>query len=753
MKRRILDGSKSILVSSLCLFLFLAERGQPAPSSQVRPAQKVDERHEVSVRLVLVDLIALGRDGRFATDLGREDFEVFEEGKKMTLLSAELIRLGRPAAERPPAVAEPVAPAPAAAPPRESRFFVVVDSINTIARMLERSKAELIPKLLSVIELGQQVMVMELSESSGMKVLQPLTRDKALIAEAVEKATGSFWVEHAADALTIPAVVARPDTGLIAADVSPTMKKMEQSGQAAFEAENRRRFEKTINSLLGVMNMVKDFPGRKSVLLVSGGLPSLSFIRFFEGRGGSIEDTTAVQSQIAAAKILDPFKVLKKSGFRSGSEILTDLVRFANSHNISFYALDPDNYLRYVFGDMASENFPRALPSIRQLRAMGLEQPDGIEEIKKTELGKLQALAGDTGGEAFLGGDRFDEFERTIERDFTQYYELSYTPPRRTGDGKYHKIQVKVGRPGLDVRFRQGYLDYTDEQAESLLFASAAYNPALFKEIPFEAQIVPFVKAKDKYLLWIQTALPVGRIIGQGTSLEKPVNLRFRVSLSEPDQTGGPASDMVIPLALPPSFLERVRGAEYFGYSCCTQETELKSERYQVTVALYNPGVNQMGTVNRMMDVPRTDKPPASPVLTTVMGNLQKTGTLMGVPFTIANDDGTLDVPGHKFYPMATPHIARGRRAAFLFQVYAPEKPGELSVKATVLSAGQDVLVLPAGLVFEEWNKKARVWNVIYDLGLEGLFPGDYELRFQWAGAAGTADTAGFEKTLAFRIL
>jgi hypothetical protein len=125
----------------------------------------------------------------------------------------------------------------------------------------------------------------------------------------------------------------------------------QQSSQAAYEAETRRRFEKTINGLLGVMNVVKDLEGRKSLLFVSGGIPALSFIRFFEG--GTVGDATAVQSQIAAAKVQDPFKILGKKGFRTGSEIFDDLVRFANSHNISFYALDPDNYLRYMLGDIA----------------------------------------------------------------------------------------------------------------------------------------------------------------------------------------------------------------------------------------------------------------------------------------------------------------------------------------------------------------------------------------------------------------
>ena len=89
----------------------------------------------------------------------------------------------------------------------------------------------------------------------------------------------------------------------------------------AYEAETRLRFEKTVNGLLGVMNIVKDYEGRKSLLYVSGGAPSLSFTRFFEG--GAVSDTTAIQSQVAAAKVNDPFKVLGRKTFRTGSESST----------------------------------------------------------------------------------------------------------------------------------------------------------------------------------------------------------------------------------------------------------------------------------------------------------------------------------------------------------------------------------------------------------------------------------------------
>ncbi len=709
-------------------------------------ARRPDERHEVTVRLVLVDLVAIGRDGQFATGLGKADFEIFEDGKKMDLASADLIRLKRSDA----AIPAPAAPAgPAAA--RDSRFVVVFDSINTIQRMLNRSKPEILSKLVSLIELGREIIVFELAEDGRMKLLQPLTRDRTLVARAVDKATGSIWVEKAGDSLAVPGILDRPEAGRnMLGESGVAASSYQQSSQAAFEAESRRRFEKTINGLLAVMNFVKDFDGRKSFLFVSGGIPSLSFIRFFEGRGGAIEDSTAVQSQVAAAKVQDPFKVLGNKSFRTGSEIFDDLVRFANSHNISFYALDPDNYLRYVLGDMASDNFPRAI-GMRGMQTAGVQRPDEMAELKRSELASLQALTGDTGGASFLGGNKFEEFAKVIERDFSQYYELSYTPKRKKADGKYHKIDVKSLRPGIDIRYRQGFLDYTDEQKESLVFASAAYNPGLFKDIPFEAQIIPFARGRDKFHLWIQTALPVRKILAGQPAEDKPVSLKFKITLDDPSGESGFLSDVAIPLALTPAFQQRIRNAEYFGWSFASQETELKPQSYRATLALYNRGLDEMGTAERFIEVPKIKEGMESRLLTTVVGNILKTDQGMVIPFTIANDDGTLDIPGYKFYPMAVAHVQRGRRAALLVQIYSALKPEKTALGAALTRAGAGPSGgVPAVLIYEEWNKKTGIWNVIYELGLETFLPGDYGLALRWTDASGAA---WVETSLPVRIL
>ena len=49
------------------------------------------EEHEAIVRLVLVDVVATDSQGNFVRDLKVEDFEVYENGKRMPISSFELI--------------------------------------------------------------------------------------------------------------------------------------------------------------------------------------------------------------------------------------------------------------------------------------------------------------------------------------------------------------------------------------------------------------------------------------------------------------------------------------------------------------------------------------------------------------------------------------------------------------------------------------------------------------------------------------
>ena len=67
---------------------------------------------------------------------------------------------------------------------------------------------------------------------------------------------------------------------------------------------------------------------------------------------------------------------------------------------------------------------------------------------------------------AVVSGGRYYEVETigdtkqafaNIAEELRRYYWLGYYPANTAHDGKYHKINVVIGKPGAIVRARQGY--------------------------------------------------------------------------------------------------------------------------------------------------------------------------------------------------------------------------------------------------------------------------------------------------------
>ena len=80
----------------------------------------------------------------------------------------------------------------------------------------------------------------------------------------------------------------------------------------------------------------------------------------------------------------------------------------------------------------------------------------------------LRILADETDGRAIVNTNDLDRGLRQIVRDSSAYYLLGYTSAVTT-DGKFHKINVRVKRPGLQVRARPGYLALSAAEAERAL--------------------------------------------------------------------------------------------------------------------------------------------------------------------------------------------------------------------------------------------------------------------------------------------
>jgi VWFA-related protein len=155
-------------------------------------------------------------------------------------------------------------------------------------------------------------------------------------------------------------------------------------------------------------------PGRKLILWVSPGWPLLS--------GPNTEVDSRQQEQLFASIV----------------GISSDLLRA----RITICSISP-------LGAGESE-----------LRALGYEQ--FLKPVKKqsqAQVGNLglQVLAVQSGGLALSSGNDVAMFLQECVSDSAPYYEISFDPASPEQPNEYHHLEIKIDKPGLTARTRQGY--------------------------------------------------------------------------------------------------------------------------------------------------------------------------------------------------------------------------------------------------------------------------------------------------------
>ncbi len=85
----------------------------------------------------------------------------------------------------------------------------------------------------------------------------------------------------------------------------------------------------------------------------------------------------------------------------------------------------------------------------------------------------LQSLAENTGGRQISNNEPASAL-RAVVKNARAFYLLGYASAKNPADGKFHKIAVKVKRPGLEVRARTGYYAPSTTEMDSARKKAAA---------------------------------------------------------------------------------------------------------------------------------------------------------------------------------------------------------------------------------------------------------------------------------------
>jgi len=442
---------------SLCLILLLIWVGQAAfgqqsspsgtriqrrtdsPFDQQRnqqPTQK-DDVVKISVTLVQVDAVVTDKNGQQVTDLKPEDFEIREDGRVQDISNFTYVTVNAPGASS-SAIAplnpvktkgKPNIPPPPALRPEQVRrtMALVVDDLTLSFGSVDATRNALKKFVDEQMQPGDLVAIIR--TSAGLGVLQQFTADKRALYAAIEKVK---WSPNGI------AKVSTFDPIRPSANPKNSLDEGTKNLEAFTESVNQYREDIFAIGTLGAINYVvrglRDLPGRKSVVLFSDGL------RIF-GRG------------------------LNSSRTLEAVQRLTDL---ANRAAVVIYTVDARGGI--APGAVAEDNFWGVdLRSEAGMKEVGRLIDARTQKLFDSRQG-LEYLANNTGGYFLREANDLNLGIKRVLDDQKGYYLIGYVPDAatfKTEDGKrgYHKIQVKVKRPGLTVRSRTGF--YAVEEAQN----------------------------------------------------------------------------------------------------------------------------------------------------------------------------------------------------------------------------------------------------------------------------------------------
>ncbi len=101
----------------------------------------------------------------------------------------------------------------------------------------------------------------------------------------------------------------------------------------------------------------------------------------------------------------------------------------------------------------------------------------------------MVVIAGDTGGKAFFNTNDINGSIQKVIDDSRAMYVLTYSPSHDQWNGKFRQIKVKVDRPGVQLRYRTGYIASPESekntQPRKQLIADALRSPLELIDLRF----------------------------------------------------------------------------------------------------------------------------------------------------------------------------------------------------------------------------------------------------------------------------
>ena len=383
-----------------------------------------------SVDLVTTDVIVRDDKGQFVANLGKGDFDVYEDGVKQNVITFVLTHGGRVLNDiaAPPPPVQPGILLPPQRPTNDASgriFLLFVDDLHMDFRNTGRIR-DLFKKIRKeLVHDGDMFGIVSTGPSS---IAIDMTYDRKRLDEAINKISGSGLkpqeiIETPDGSQGPPEVRYRAHVAFSTA--YETLQHLEQ-------VHNRRK------AFIYVSNGYDFDPFSKSRAKERNERYSSMLGRNCDSSSGG--DSNNCDSSNSSSDV-NPFS-------KSGNEFaaadlaseLSELTREANRANTTMYTIDP-----------------RGLVGGPDLDETKLDMQDWQDHIRETQ-SSLRVIAELTGGIAVVNQNDFDKALRRIDAETSDYYVLGYYSSNPDPLKKRRTIEIKVAKAGkYDLKYKTSY--------------------------------------------------------------------------------------------------------------------------------------------------------------------------------------------------------------------------------------------------------------------------------------------------------
>lgn len=683
------------------LAVFLVALGGSALSSQRGTPGPQTPTFRVNVENVEVDAVVTDRDGQFVRGLTKDDFQIFEDGKPQPISTFAIVDIPVERAQRPLGASSAIEPdVRSNERPFDGRVYVMlIDDIHTYFGRTPRVRAaarEFIQQHLGANDLMAVVHTAGPSDAS-----QEFTSNKRLLLAAVDRTMGRK---------------------LDSATVTKTEEYFRQQSAGRetgdpltdpLDAERQANARQSLGALKNIAEWFSTVRGRrKAILFLSEGIDY--DITDFGNSGASLIMDSTREALAAAAR-----------------------------GNVSIYGIDPRGLTNLADQTIEVGSFPDDT-------ALGLGTQSMQTELRLSQ-SSLQQLSDDTGGFAVVNKADFSTAFDRIVRDNSAYYAMAYYPPSDKA-GKFHKIEVRVRRPDLRVRARQGYI--TLKPASPVAAKPNAKGPAatnslmtpplrevLDSPLPVSGLAMKVFATPFKGVAPNASVLLGVELRGRDLRLDPADKVAVTYAVVDSDGKIRAGSTDSLAMALKPETKTRVAASGFR----LLQRVDLPPGRYQVRFAAHDPGGGNVGSVVADLEVPDFAKLPFS------MSGIAMTSATAVTELTVRPDESLQQVmPGP---PVAMRTFPQNDDLAFFVEVYDNDAatPHKVDI-STMVTSDEGKVVLKAEQARDSSELQGRRGGYGYGarVALKDLPPGPYVLTVSARSRLG--DTPPVERQVQFTV-